>query len=393
MIRVLEIILSLIIVFLIAVVVAVFLPSSGHVERVVELSNPVRQVYDTVNGFGRYQDYSALRTFDPAVKFTRSGPESGVGAKIAWDTKYDQIGDGSLTITEVTEDSQVKMAVVNDWMGANKRYTMDLAPASNGKTVRAKMSYDVDYGWNLLWRFAGLYINGVPDSTLQTNLANLSGMMGGFPNVDYADMAIRIVDVTAKPILFVSTKAPRSLEDVDAASDAAKVEIEAVMAKAGLVAAGPPMTVTTNWGDESYTFDYAIPVDRASFTLDGKELSIAPVDPDVVRAPMMEEESPVADPVPPVVGENDRKGNLVLGGNVRATQTYTGKALYGEYSGSPAALPLLRLKLRAFAETHGYRYSEAGQGRFFDESLSAVEDIYAGVGEYRVYLPIMLIAP
>ena len=52
MIRVLEIILSLIIVFLIAVVVAVFLPSSGHVERVVELSNPVRQVYDTVNGFG-----------------------------------------------------------------------------------------------------------------------------------------------------------------------------------------------------------------------------------------------------------------------------------------------------------------------------------------------------
>ncbi|MFZ2237719.1 MAG: polyketide cyclase [Dokdonella sp.] len=389
MIRVLEIILSLIIVFLIAVVVAVFLPSSGHIERVVELSNPVRQIYDTIDGFGRYPDYSALRTFDPAVKFTSSGPENGVGAKIAWNTRYDKIGDGGLTITEASEDSQVKMAVENDWMGANKRYTMDLMPASNGKTVRVKMSYDVDYGWNLIWRFAGLYINGVPDSTLQTNLANLSGMMGGFPNVDYADLAIRIVDVTPKPILFVSTKAPRSLEDVDAASDAAKVEIEAIMEKAGLVAAGPPMTFTTNWGDESYTFDYAIPVDKASFTLDGKELTITALNPDVVRAPI-EEEAPVEEPTPPVVGETDRKGFLVLGGNVRATQSYSGKALYAEYTGSPAALPLLRLKVRAYAETHGYKYSEAGQGRFFDESLSAVEDIYAGAGEYRVYLPILL---
>ncbi len=392
MIRVLEIILSLIIVFLIAVVVAVFLPSSGHIERVVELSNPVRQIYDTIDGFGRYRDYSALRTFDPTVKFTVSGPENGVGANVAWNTRYEQIGNGNLTITEATEDSQVKMAVENDWMGTNKRYTMDLTPASNGKTVRVKMSYDVDYGWNLLWRFSGLYINGIPDSTLQTNLANLSGLMGGFPNVDYADLAIRVVDVTAKPILFVSTKAPRSLEDVDAASDAAKVEIEAIMAKAGLVAAGPPMTFTTNWGDESYTFDYAIPVDKASFTLDGKELTIAAVDPNVVRAPI-EEDAPATEPAPPVIGETDRKGNLILGGNVRATQSYAGKALYAEYTGSPAALPLLRLKERAFAETHGYRYSEAGQGRFFDESLSAVEDIYAGTGEYRIYLPIALTAP
>ena len=393
MIRALEIVLSLIIVFLIAVVVAVFLPSSGHIERVVELSNPVRQIFDTVDGFARYPEYSALRTFDPAVKFTRSGPANGAGAKVAWQTDYDKIGDGGLTVTESAEDSQVKMAVVNDWMGTNKRYTMDLIPASNGKTVRVKMSYDVDYGWNLIWRFAGLYINGVPDSTLQTTLANLSGMMGGFPNVDYADLAIRVVDVTSKPILFVSTKAPRSLEEVDAASDAAKVEIEAIMEKAGLVAAGPPMTITTNWGDESYTFDYAIPVDKASFTLDGIELTINAVDPDVVRAAVIEDEEPVVDPVPAVVGEKDKKGHLVLGGNVRATQSYAGKALYAEYTGSPAALPLLRLKERAYAETHGYRYTESGQGRFFDESLSAVEDIYAGVGEYRVYLPIIMTSP
>lgn len=388
MIRAFEIVLSLIIVFLIAVVVAVFLPSSGHIERVTEVSNPLRQVYDTIDGFGRYPEYSALRTYDPQVKMTRSGPENGVGAKVDWTTNYQQVGNGSLTVTEVTEDSQVKMAVENDWMGTNKTFTMDLEPGSKGKTVRVKMAYDVDYGWNLLWRFSGLYIHGVPDSLLQSNLANLSGMMAGFPNVDYSDLPIRMIDMTAKPILFVSTKAPRTLEDVDTASEAAKTQIEATMEKAGLTAVGPPMTLTTNWGDDSYTFDYAIPVDKATFTLDGKELSIAGVDPSVVRS-MVEEEAPDAEPTPPAIGEKDRKGYLVLGESVRATQSYAGKALYAEYTGSPAALPLLRLKLRAYAETHGYKYSESGQGRFIDESLSTPEEIYLGTGQYRVYLPIL----
>ena len=388
MIRVFEIIVSLIIVGLIAVLVAVFLPSSGHIERVTEVSNPLRQVYDTIDGFGRYPEYSALRTYDPAVKMTRSGPTEGVGAKVAWETSYQQVGNGSLTITEVADDSQVKMAVENDWMGTNKTFTMDLEPGSKGKTVRVKMSYDVDYGWNLIWRFAGLYIHGVPDSLLQSNLANLSGMMAGFPNVDYSDLPIRIVDMTAKPILFVSTKAPRTLEDVDTASEAAKTQIQAIMEKAGLTAVGPPMTITTNWGDEAYTFDYAIPVDKATFTLDGKELTIAGIDPDVVRS-TIEDDEPAAEPTPPVIGEKDRKGYLVLSDNVRATQSYAGKALYAEYTGSPAALPLLRLKERAYAETHGYKYSESGQGRFIDESLSAPEDIYLGNGQYRVYLPVL----
>ena len=90
-----------------------------------------------------------------------------------------------------------------------------------------------------------------------------------------------------------------------------------------------------------------------------------------------------------MIGEKDRKGYLVLSDNVRATQSYAGKALYAEYTGSPAALPLLRLKERAYAETHGYKYSESGQGRFIDESLSAPEDIYLGNGQYRVYLPVL----
>ncbi|MEO8460985.1 MAG: polyketide cyclase, partial [Dokdonella sp.] len=245
MIRILEILVSLVIVFLLAVVVGVFLPDHAHIERTIEVSNPLRQIYDTLNTFRRYPEYSSLRKLDPRTNYTFSGAESGPDAKIAWKTAYEQLGDGSLTIKSSTEDSEIKMAAENGWYGENKMYTATLLPAANGKTTRIRMAYDVDYGWNLLWRYAGLYIHGVPDSLIQSSLANLSNMLASFPNVDYKDQPMQVVDVTSVPMLLVSTKAKRSLEDVEVASDAALVEIEEVMKKAGLERAGPPRTITT----------------------------------------------------------------------------------------------------------------------------------------------------
>ena len=84
MIRILEILVALLIVGLLAVLVGVLLPSHGHIERSVEVSSPVRQVYDSVNTFRRYPQWSALRTFDPKVQMTLEGPEAGPGAKVSW---------------------------------------------------------------------------------------------------------------------------------------------------------------------------------------------------------------------------------------------------------------------------------------------------------------------
>ena len=78
---------------------------------------------------------------------------------------------------------------------------------------------------------------------------------------------------------------------------------------------------------------------------------------------------------------------LVVSGNVRAALWYQGKALVTEYTGSPAALPLLRLNQKAYAETHGYRYAEAGLGRFWDE-LTSAPDAPEDQETFKVYLPI-----
>src|SRR5262245_39100921 len=154
--RILELIVSLVIVFVLAVLVGVILPSHGHIERSVEVSSPLRQVFDSVDGFRRFAEWGAPHKLDPQTKTTLEGPEMGPGATVKWSSAVPQVGDGSLTIKTADQDSKVVMDLANAWAGENKTYTVTLVPAQNGKTVTINWAYDADYGWNLMWRYAGL---------------------------------------------------------------------------------------------------------------------------------------------------------------------------------------------------------------------------------------------
>ena len=381
--RVLELLVSLVIVFALAVLVGVLLPAHGHIERTVEVSSPLRQIYDSVNTFHRFPEWAAQRRLDPQTKFTFEGPESGQGAKVVWASASPQVGNGSLTINGAEQDSKVTMAVDNQWSGENKGYTITLVPAQNGKTVSINWAYDADYGWNLVWRYAGLYIHGDPATQIQLNLSNVAAMLASFPNVDYKDVKIDVADVTAKPVLLVATKAKRTLDDVAEATDTAMKQIEAVMKKAGLNAAGPRMTITTNWGEEDYAFTVAVPVDATTFTMDKQQYTIETPAPKP-SSTGDEDENASFQP-----GDKDNDGMLVVEGRVRAALWYQGKALVTEYTGSPAQLPLLRLMEKAYAETHGYVYAEMAEGRFWDE-LTSAPDAAEDQQTFRVYLPIQM---
>ncbi|HEY0179765.1 MAG TPA: hypothetical protein VGC30_09045, partial [Dokdonella sp.] len=205
-----------------------------------------------------------------------------------------------------------------------------------------------------------------------------------FPNVDYSDQKIDVVDVAARPVFLVATKAKRSLDEVADATTAAMTKIEAAMKKAGVTATGPRMTITTNWGEEDYAFSIAVPVSATTFTLNKQDYTIeAPTPPPSDTGGDEDSDEPKTYNT----GDKDAAGLLVVDGDVRAALWYQGKALETDYTGSPAALPLLRLNQKAYAETHGYKYSESGVGRFWDELISA-PDAPEDQQSFKVYLPI-----
>jgi hypothetical protein len=345
--RLLEVVVALLIVFVLAIVFGLCLPSHGQIQRTLEIVHPVRQVSDVLGGFRTFPSWTALTSYDPRVQLNLEGPESGPGAKVHWTSPNDKVGNGTLTIKSAEQDKQFVIDIENNWQGTNKHYTIDLKPSANGKTLKISWTYDVDYGMDLLARYSGLYLEGDPASQIQIHLTKLSNMLATFPTVDYKDQTFEIAETVGKPVLLVSTTAKRTLDDVADAMSRAMGEIEAVIKKNKLVVAGPRTTITTNWGDENYVFDVAVPVDR-----------------------------------------ND----VPLPGNVKAATTYTGKTLKTTFTGSPANLPLARLMLKAYALTHGYTFDESteGLGRFYDELTSdpkASEEDQA----YSVYLPIQLL--
>ena len=77
--------------------IGLFLPKDYHIERSVEISAPPALVFDQVNTLRNWDAWSPWLAEDPTIKNTYSGPESGVGAKVAW-TSEDS-GEGSQTIT------------------------------------------------------------------------------------------------------------------------------------------------------------------------------------------------------------------------------------------------------------------------------------------------------
>jgi hypothetical protein len=348
MIRLLEIFVALIIVFILAILFGVALPDHRHTDRAITLSSPVRQVFDVIDGFRTYPSWSALRAYDQRVRFDYYGPERGSGSKVIWVSGDPRVGSGSYTVVpEPVQDKQIRWSIENNWKGTNKVYTFDIYPAENGKTVRVVLGFDVDYGWDLLARYSGLYLEGEPATQIQLHLVELEKLLATIPNVDYKDQTFELKEVTARPVLYVSTQAKRSLDDVADATDKALTAIQAEIKKDKVNVSGPRMTVTTNWGDENYEFDIALPIDRSDVT---------PTDP------------------------------------VKVGQSYGGKVLTNSFTGSPAQLPLIRLLLKAYAYTHGYIFDESSQGpgRFYDELTTTDAHAAEDNQSFTVYLPVQI---
>ena len=386
MMRALEIIVALIMVAILYLVVGVVMPDHGSTSRSVEVSHDFRQVYDILSNFRRFPDYGVLRAYDPNTRFTFSGPAYGVGAKVSWTSKNPKVGDGTLTITKdqpgasrvsTQGSAEIDWALTNDWDGHNKRIIVELERSgSNDRLVRVTMRYKVDYGWNLIDRYSRLYIHGEPAAFVQYTLGNLQNVLASIPNVSYNDLQPRIVETKPQAVLFVSTRAKRTLEDVSSATQKALTEIDAAMKKLGVTQAGPRITVTTDYGDQNYAFDIAVPINTSTLTVAGQSYDLTqPGTPDAAAA------GNTAQP-----GTWEKNGALVVAGNVSARMAFGGKALEADMQASPASLPLMRLNLEAYAQTHGYAF-DPNTHRLYDVVTSEV-DPNTGMGGYAVYLPL-----
>ncbi|WP_109126632.1 polyketide cyclase [Dyella sp. C11] len=404
MMRVLEFIVALIIVIVAAVIVGVVMPSSGHIERQLVIGKDMRQVYDVLNNFRRFPEYSEQRDADRNIKFDFSGKAYGPGAEISWASDDGKVGTGKYTIASADPsfdkvDATAKKATVvwnvdNDWRGNDKHFTIDLERnGSRGQLTKVTWSYDVDYGFNLINRYSSLYIHGDPDVFVQSTLNNLQNVLASVQNVDYTKLIPYIEQTQATPVLVVSSSIERKggLEALDDATNKAIGQIQAAAKKLGVTTTGPRIIYTTNWGDQTYSFDVAMPISATSLNVGGQSVELTPAkSPDLNAAAASTAADAATTGGDNTPGGHDRFGRLIDDNDVRAFLAFGGPALKAVWNGTAAGVPQTRALMKAYAQPHGYKFDEV-VNRFYD--IEAKPEVKQGdevkqYAEYDVYLPL-----
>jgi len=409
MMRVLEFIVALIIVAVLGVVVGVIMPGNGHVERSLVIGKDMRQVYDVMNNFRRFEDYSSLRQTNPKLQYELSGKDYGPGAEISW--KGGSVSDGKLTIASAepaffkvdgtANSAKIVWNLDNGWRGQDKHFTLDLErQGSRHQLTHVTWSYDVAYGFNLVNRYSNLYIHGQPDSFIQTSLGNLQNVLATVPNIDYGILVPYIQPTQPTPMLLVSTSIQRSggLAALDDATATAVKQIQDAAKKLGVNVVGPRIIFTTNYGDQNYTFDVAMPIDATSLTVAGQSQELTPP-----QQPKLDEEPAETASAPagasstavasgPKPGDHDRYGRLIVDNNVRATLALGEPSLVAVWNGTAAGVPQTREMLKAYAQTHGYKFDEVTNRLYDVEVQPETKDSQGNVAtyaRYEVHLPLL----
>jgi len=155
------------------------LPLTVTVERSVMIDAPASAIFPLVNSMQRTVEWSPWLERDPNVQNTFSGPESGVGNRMAWASERADVGNGTQEIVESVENARVVTALD---FGAQGLATAEflLAPqAASGETTEVTWTLVTDTGFNPMARIFGMLLDGLVGPDYEKGLANLKAAVEG----------------------------------------------------------------------------------------------------------------------------------------------------------------------------------------------------------------------
>lgn len=192
-------------VLLIAVFAGVgwLLPDRAVVERSVVIERPPTEVHALLDGFGRFNEWSPWRDYDPSARYEYAGPPNGVGAIMRW---RGEKGAGSQEIVAVDPPHSVAVRLDFGADGEAMAHYL-LRPAGSG--TRVVWQLESDAAGSLVGRWVNLL---------------LDRMVG--PDYERGLTALKVLAETQpQPAPALESPAPQEpLEDADGASPAGEGE-------------------------------------------------------------------------------------------------------------------------------------------------------------------------
>lgn len=380
--RFIEWMVSLLIVIAIFVVIGLFLPASRTISHSVETNRPMSTVNDLYSGFTRFKDWSNVMTRDPRMQVTVSGPESGEGAKLAYKSSQPLVGEGNWTLVENVPGERIVYAVENRTKGDNKRMSFRFErTGQRNQNVKITQRYSVDYGWDLLGRYAGLlYFNRDAGSEIKGGLAKVSNLLATIPRFDYSQHGpgFEFTELPAVNVLLVTTNAKRANDEIAVAMTNQLKWIEQVMEKNDLEPSGPMRIVTNEFSTDTYGFDVVMPIRRKG---------TGPALPEEGDEGEEGEAAPVGAPAAPVAVDMDampERLDVEVEGPVIYAQLPAMRVATTTYSGPSPGLPRIRDLARAWTIVRGSETTD----RPFELYHGEIRNMLAEDAQFTVYWPV-----
>ena len=154
-------------------VTGVFLPQTAHVERSMTTTASPATVYGLVDGFKRFNEWSPWAQLDPATKYTYSGPETGVGARMEWVSANPDVGSGSQEVIDVEPGRRVTHKLD---FGMDNPTTSTIRLEPDGTGTRVTWTLDTDFSGSLVGRYFGLALDRMVGPDYEKGLAQLKAL-------------------------------------------------------------------------------------------------------------------------------------------------------------------------------------------------------------------------
>jgi len=122
--------------------VAAVQPDDFRVTRTEEISAPVSTVFEQVNDFHKWQEWSPWARLDPNAKTTFSGAPAGEGAIFDW-SGNDKVGEGRLTLTRSVPDELVRI---------NLNFVRPMEGRSTAEFAFVPVGDNTDVTWTMFGR-------------------------------------------------------------------------------------------------------------------------------------------------------------------------------------------------------------------------------------------------
>lgn len=256
---------------------SLFLPSQVHVERSKVIDAPKSALYNVVLDLHTWTAWDPWSQIDSNMVTTFEGEPNQVGMVRKWTSEHENVGTGSMTITDMETGEEIEHDLDFGEMGKAKS-SFKFEEVEGGTKVT--WGFDSDMGANPIAKYFGLMMDKMVGPDFEKGLNNLEAFVKNLPEPedDMGGMSFSLHDMPAMNLLSVKAT-DVALDDISKVTDELYGKLYAYAADNSIEAQGVPSSIWYDYDIEGGKATFAACISVAEGTKVSEGFSMVELDP------------------------------------------------------------------------------------------------------------------